>query len=122
MFKKWITMVTAIFVSGFYWLSFEREEYVREVVHSECNAVIKGFFNKSVTSTGWNCTQNGEVIHSVGFKASMIPSVFELTVFFVSVVVLGGIVFMAYNYRGDVTFEEQLQNLKDKIVGEISGD
>lgn len=122
MFKKWLAAVSTITISAIYWLSLERKKYVREYVHKSCNNAISGFFNKTVTSEGWKCSQGGQVLHTVNFKASMIPSPVEVTVLLVSVVFLTGVIYMTYNYRGEYGLEEKLENLKDKTLGELGGD
>lgn len=62
-----------------YIISFNRDEYVRTVVHRQCNERIAGFFNKTATSSGWKCSQGGEVMHTVSVKASLIPSPLEIS-------------------------------------------
>lgn len=58
-------------------LTVFKKKYVATLVHIHCNKKIEGFFNKSITGKGWECSQNGEVVVSIPFDSSIIPG-FEL--------------------------------------------
>lgn len=85
--KKYL--IAAPFLGAAYFLSFFRHEYASRVAHIICNRRITGKFTKILTDKGWQCVQNGQVVETVNFTPSTIPTPIELTIALFSIIIIG---------------------------------
>lgn len=73
-FLKFLKICTGLMAFTLLVISFFRETYTARIAHMNCNKAIVGLFNKSLTSDGWKCFQNGELVHTPGIAPETIPS------------------------------------------------